>query len=558
MNGKRIRLFTLIGIDLALSCLFVNIGKAGNDVWTTSGPYGIRPRHLVIDWSNPQIVYCTTETLGGVFKSQDGGQTWDFKQVIGQEVIPRDITDLAMNSDNSNVLYAAHQTGVYKSVDAGETWEKKGTFEGDTNNWPRIAVSPIDGDTVFFGRFSEFGMHLFKSEDGGGSWRSIPFDYNTMAIAIAPSAPHVMYIGTDGAGAWRSTDGGETWESITQAFAGSITVESLGVDPNHANTVYMVLRYMGLFRTEDGGGTWNPIGSGLPGGGSGIRRILVYPNNQQVLYAAGSGVYRSLTAEGQFWEPMLGGMGSRDVWSLVIDQSTPMNLYAGTDSGIWKYTIVSGVQDYSISLNDGALFTNQTAVTLSLTAPAGTTEMIISNDGGFGGAIWEPFATQKPWAVTAYGSYVIPRVVYAKFKTYGQISGLYQDDIVLDVTVPTGTVEITGTIGSVMVAGSSQHPMSVLSALTDTLTNTVYLPLVAGNARPGFTLVGLLLSATDDVSGVGEMLISNDASLADAWWEAYTTRKNWWVPDTGITTVYVKFRDRAGNESLVYFDTVTP
>ena len=183
--------------------------------------------------------------------------------------------------------------------------------------------------------------------------------------------------------------------------------------------------------------------------------------------------------------------------------------------------------------------------------------MIISNDGGFGGATWEPFVNQKPWTITAYGSYVIPRVVYAKFKTHGQISGLYQDDIVLDVNAPTGTLEITGTLGSLVGAGFS-HPMTILSTLTDTLTNTLYLPLVVRNARPGFTLVGLFLSATDDVSGVGEMLISNDMSFGDAQWEAYATEKNWWVPDRGTTTVYVKFRDRAGNESLVFSDTVTP
>jgi len=242
---------------------------------------------------------------------------------------------------------------------------------------------------------------------------------------------------------------------------------------------------------------------------------------------------------------------------MAIDDSDPPNIYAGTQAGIWKYTFVSGPEDSSITINDGALFTNLTAVTLTLTAPFGTTEMIISNDGGFGGATWEPFAVQKPWTIIAYGSHVIPRVVYAKFKTYGQISGLYQDDIVLDITAPNGTVEITGTISSVMGAGSS-HPMTVLSTLTDTLTNTIYLPLVANNARPGFTLVGLLLSATDDVSGVGEMLISNDADFADAQWEAYATEKNWFIKEMGITTVYVKFRDRAGNESLVYYDTVTP
>jgi len=215
------------------------------------------------------------------------------------------------------------------------------------------------------------------------------------------------------------------------------------------------------------------------------------------------------------------------------------------------------VQDYSITLNDAALFTNQTAVTLTLTAPPGTTEMIVSNDGGFSGATWESFVSQKPWTITEYEGYTIPRTVYAKFKTSGQISGLYQDDIILDVSAPTGSLEITGTVGS-SVSFGPLSPVTILSPLSDTLTNTVHLPVVMRNARPGFTLVGLTLSATDDVSGVGEMLISDDASFADAQREEYVTEKNWWVPDIGTTTIYVKYRDRAGNESEIYADTVTP
>jgi hypothetical protein len=70
--------------------------------------------------------------------------------------------------------------------------------------------------------------------------------------------------------------------------------------------------------------------------------------------------------------------------------------------------------------------------------------------------------------------------------------------------------------------------------------------------------VGLTLSATDDLSGVGEMLISSQEGFAGAEWEAYVAEKAWWVADTGITTIRVKYRDRAGNESDVFADSVTP
>jgi hypothetical protein len=68
----------------------------------------------------------------------------------------------------------------------------------------------------------------------------------------------------------------------------------------------------------------------------------------------------------------------------------------------------------------------------------------------------------------------------------------------------------------------------------------------------------VLLSATDDVSGVGEMIVSNRADFADGQWEVFTTRRTWLVPGGGPHTIYVMFRDRAGNQSAVYTATTTP
>jgi len=267
--------------------------------------------------------------------------------------------------------------------------------------------------------------------------------------------------------------------------------------------------------------------------------------------------------------------GTLDNWEIVITMSRPRGCLSAVANTRNRHIYVIGGEadcagksveaipvdaplSYGLTINDGELFTNQISVTLSISAPYTTVEMQVCNDGGFAGVLWEPYEANKDWSITQYGSYVIPRVVYVRFKDIsGNISTIYQDDVILDVNAPTGAVEITGTISGVMGADSS-HPMTVHSTPTNALTNTIYLPLVANNARPGFTLVGLLLSATDDVSGVGEMLISNDADFADAQWEAYATEKNWWIPEMGTTTVYVKFRDRAGNESLVYSDTVTP
>ena len=106
--------------------------------------------------------------------------------------------------------------------------------------------------------------------------------------------------------------------------------------------------------------------------------------------------------------------------------------------------------DFGVTINNGSLFTNQTAVTLGISARPKTYMIQVSNDGGFYGAQWEPCVLSKPWTIVQYGNFIIPRVVYIRFKdTNGVVSGTYQDDIILDMTPPTGSISISpGTANS--------------------------------------------------------------------------------------------------------------
>jgi hypothetical protein len=153
--------------------------------------------------------------------------------------------------------------------------------------------------------------------------------------------------------------------------------------------------------------------------------------------------------------------------SELISTSIELNTSVGTE--------------YNLSVNNGALFTNNISVYLSNGAKPFTSQMSISNDGGFAGAIWEPYSAHKEWQITQYGNYVIPRVVYIKYKDNdGNISSVYQDDIILDVTPPIGSIQI---VPNTNVASEST--------------------------------VTLELHATDDVSGVGFMRISTSPEFTD-------------------------------------------
>ncbi len=578
MNTRRTKYYQRILVLLSLSLLFMNSVTnvyAGDNLWTPMGPYGVVVNSLAIAPNNNQVIYAGM--LGGqtsVFKSIDGGTTW-FASSNGITSGTTVYYGFAFDPNDPNTIYVATDAGLYKSTDAGETWILKSSLliDGVARTLPAgsIAISPTDG-TLYMGIGCQISCDstagIYRSHDGGETWEHVFTDTaDVRPIAIALSAPHIIYAGIwtnqnpgGGSGSiFKSTDWGNTWQRIDSSFGAPVHVRSITVDPQDAQVVYLGVAGNGIFKTSNGGQTWTPIGTSL--GSITPKEIKVDPRNQQVMYLASwdetsSGVYRSLDNAGLSWAAMNDGMGNRSVYSLAIDNGSPQNIYAGTTNGVWKYTVTSGHTDDSISINNGTLFTNQTTVTLTLTAPPLTDQMIISNDGGFGGASWEPFATQKPWTITSYGSYVIPRVVYAKFRTNGQVSGQYQDDIILDQTPPTGTMQITGEITNTAaslptVAAYSSAPFST------TTTYTIYLPLVTKNYIAGFRVVGLSLSATDDVSGVDSILISNDAAFTGPQWQAYVQNMNWYVNEKGTTTVYLKYRDRARNESQVYLAVTT-
>jgi hypothetical protein len=203
------------------------------------------------------------------------------------------------------------------------------------------------------------------------------------------------------------------------------------------------------------------------------------------------------------------GDGPKTIYAQAMDP-------AGNLSNVVSQTISLNSEVpsyYGLSINDGALFTNTPDVTLTIGGPPGTSQMQISNDGLFEGAVWQPYTTTVPWTVNAYGDYTT--LVYVKYQnvlTPGTVIGNYLDDIVLDTIPPTGSVAIA----------SAAPPSS--AALT--------------------------LSAYDKVSGVPSMRLSNFADLHDAAWQPYATSATWNFD--GGNAVYAQFEDGAGNVSDTY------
>ena len=203
---------------------------------------------------------------------------------------------------------------------------------------------------------------------------------------------------------------------------------------------------------------------------------------------------------------------------------------AGNISSVYTDTInldTTVQPEYGLSINEGALFTNQVTVTLTLPANPHTAQMMVSNDGGFAGAQWEPYATHREWQITQYGSYVIPRTVYAKYKDIaGVISSVYQDDIILDVTAPNSSITNLSRIGA-----SPAARASALSSLT--------------------VPVAVEWEGSDDVSGVKWYDVQYKQGSAGTWtdWLLRTTQTSATFNAAPGYTYYFQSRaeDNAGN-----------
>ena len=565
MSGNLKTVFLPVVIAfLLVAFLGTGAAVAGDNVWTYSGLVGT-VADIVTDPINPDIVYVLMNNgdLGqpdpqpdSVMKSVDGGSTWT--EITGSGW--RDIYQIAIAHDSSNTLYAGTAAGLYLTQDGGLSWRQ--VYPGDETF--TIAVSPADWKEAYLGLCFTGGPpcsgstntdKLLKTTDGGASWSAIgaglPGTATWDRLWIAPSAPHILLIRSSGSGMgpynyYKSTDGGLNWVLFKVPVANTRWLPSLAFDPLNSNTIYLGTCTPLSWKSTDGGTTWQPL-SVLP---QACGEFVIDPSNTQVIHAIGAVGSAATPLEsldgGATWTAVAEGLAGADMNQLAIAARTPLKLFGGLGgAGVWTYT-KTDVQDYSITINSAALFANQLSAVLTLTAPPRTTEMQISNDGGFGGAVWEKFAPAKPWTLTSAGKYEVPRTVYVKFKTNGKITSVYQDDIVLDTKPPTGSAAIDNGTGQ----ASLQNTVPLTAS--EPVSPTLLLPAIFSDYLPGYRRVELVLAAADDLSGIEGMYVSNSSSFSGAALQAFTNRLIWQAPDNGEATVYVKFQDRAGNVSAVY------
>jgi len=254
----------------------------------------------------------------------------------GEGPFVANVTDIAVDGAKPDTIYAATAAGgVWRSDDGGQTWTLPGTeMVSRVVNW--IEVDPRDPATLWAGEEATGEPAFWRSPDRGRSWKLVTvdrsFDAVGQPIAFAPSKPSVVFVPSTNLH-YRSADGGKTWQSFRvpgqDAYA-------FAFDPANANVVWAGGRGSEhhLSRSQDGGKTWKPFGEGLPE--NSIKVLRVAPTTPLTLYAViGFGqVFRSSDAGATWSELEIGLTGVDEVWALEIDPRDPKTLLAATAKGL--------------------------------------------------------------------------------------------------------------------------------------------------------------------------------------------------------------------------------
>jgi photosystem II stability/assembly factor-like uncharacterized protein len=312
-------------------------GSAGNSAESASGRY---VSALVVDERRPRTIYAGT-LEGGVSKSTDGGRTW---RAVNVGLDAARVDALAIDPQSQRIIYAATGLGVFKSVDGGHRWRATNTGLADILRTDPLSHRVVEGfvyvlaidrqhpKTVYAGT----GRGLFKSADGGRSWRpaGLPRRYFT-SLAIDPTTPKTVYAGVASfqgrGGVFKTADGGRSWRPAAGGTAGLTQMYSgvtLAVDPSSPATVYAGSYKRGLFKSTDGARSWQAAGLQS----SSVGALAIDPQKPGTVYAVSwrKGIFKSVDG-GLSWRSL---PGLRRVTALALDPRNPEILYAGTEAGV--------------------------------------------------------------------------------------------------------------------------------------------------------------------------------------------------------------------------------
>jgi photosystem II stability/assembly factor-like uncharacterized protein len=327
-----------------------------SDGFFTTGSVGA----IAVSDSHPNIVYVgmgehavrgvMTHHGDGVYKSTDAGKTWQKMGLAGTQHISR----IRIHPTNPDILYVAAQgalygqsqeRGIFKSTDGGATWDKV-LYVDEKTGCAELSMDMTNPDVLYAAMWEHGrlpwkivsggpGSGLYKSTDGGKNWSKIheglPAEKGKMAIAVSRSNPDKVYalIESDSdqekGGLFVSDNAGKSWAKVSndqRLDQRAWYYIELFIDPKNEQTVY-VLSAPAL-RSTDGGKTWENI----DGAHGDYHDLWINPENPKNMVMGDDGGAAISFNFGKTWSTQA-NMPTAQFYRINVDNQFPYNIYAG-------------------------------------------------------------------------------------------------------------------------------------------------------------------------------------------------------------------------------------
>jgi len=350
---------TLMGI-LALTVFVLSLPSlyAADPVgWADLELYGGQINDIAIDAVEPNTLFAGSYQGDGLFKSTDGGATWQSVDGFRNEVV----YSISFDPREHRTIWVATYGYIYKSEDGGLTWQVKLDAQKNNRGFFSLVIDPLNSTTIYVGTTGLDGSNnyarVYKTADGGATWQqtSLRADHSVVDLAINPQNTQEIWAVTGprvaGNGSiYRSRDGGTSWKKINTGIPFGGWFEVVVINPQDPSIVY-VGGENGLYRTKDGGANWDRDTSIL----SLCRAFALDPQNPDTLYASHVDGNRDSISKstdgGDTWATY--SISPLQFICLTVEPQNPQVLYGGdimlgivksTDSGQTWQLLYDGIR----------------------------------------------------------------------------------------------------------------------------------------------------------------------------------------------------------------------